>query len=182
MRKKQILFIVEVSIFSALGLILDLVCGMYCAPMWLNGGSISLAFIPIFIMGYKYGLKGGLLTGLIVGTIQILWSKYLITLPQILLDYVVPNVVLGLVGLVNKPVKSNNRIISSLYICGSILVVCLLRLTSLTLSGILYWETGFVASIIYNGSYTAVSTGICLVLTVLLINFTSNKFLVKERN
>lgn len=180
MRKKQIKFIIEVSIFSALGLVLDLVCGMYCAPVWLNGGSISLAFIPIFIMGYRHGLKGGLLTGFLVGTLQILWSKYLLSLPQVLLDYVIPNVVLGLVGLVHKQVKNNNRLISSIYITISIIFVCLLRLTSLTLSGMWFWETGFIASVIYNGSYTLVSTGICLVLTLILINFTANKLLKTE--
>ena len=179
MRRKQILFIVEVSIFSALGLILDLVCGIYCAPVWLNGGSITFAFIPIFIMGYRHGLKGGLLTGFLVGVIQILWSKYLITLPQILMDYVIPNVVLGLVGIVHKQVRDNNRIISSLYVTLSIIIVCMLRMLSLTLSGVWFWETGFIASIIYNGSYTLVSTGICLILTVIIINFTSNKILNK---
>lgn len=176
MRRKKILFIVEVSIFAALGLILDLICGMYCSPIWLNGGSITFAFIPIFIVGFRHGLKGGLLTGFLIGVIQILWSKYLITLPQILLDYVIPNVVLGLVGIIHKQIKTNNKLISSIYISLSIIVVSLLRLTSLTLSGIWFWNTGFIASIIYNGSYTMVSAGICLVITLILFNFTSHKF------
>ena len=51
MRKQLIRFIAEVSIFTALGLVLDFVAGLISATIWKNGGSITLAMVPIIIMG-----------------------------------------------------------------------------------------------------------------------------------
>ena len=49
MRKQLIRFIAEVSIFTALGLVLDFVAGLISAAIWKNGGSITLAMVPIII-------------------------------------------------------------------------------------------------------------------------------------
>lgn len=179
MRKQLIRFIAEVSIFTALGLVLDFVAGLISAAIWKNGGSITLAMVPIIIMGYKYGLKGGLTTGLLIGTIQLFWSEYLITVPQVLLDYIVPNVVIGLVGAVAKPVQNTKGIIQILIIVGSIFVVCALRLASLVASGVLYWEAGFVYSITYNGTYTSISMVICMVVVIVLMNTLPKKYLTE---
>lgn len=170
MRKKQIMFIAEVSIFAALGLVFDFLAGLYSGVIWPNGGSITLAFVPIFIMGYRNGLKGGLLTGLLVGTIQLFWSGYMLNFFQVVLDYVLPNVVLGLVGIVSKQVIGEKSIKQALFVAVSILVVCFIRFASLTISGMVYWETGFWASVVYNGGYTLISTIACLIVTVLIIN------------
>lgn len=182
MRKKLILiiFIAEVSIFTALGLVLDFVAGLISAAIWTNGGSITLAMVPIIIMGYKYGLKGGLTTGLLIGTIQLFWSEYLITVPQVLLDYIVPNVVIGLVGAVAKPVQNTKGIIQILIIIGSIFVVCALRLASLVVSGMLYWEAGFGYSITYNGTYTSISMAICMVVVIVLMKKLPKKYLTNN--
>ena len=169
MRKKQIYFIAEVSIFAALGLIFDFLAGLYSAVIWPNGGSITLAFVPIFIIGYRHGLKGGLLTGLLVGTLQLFWSGYMLNFFQVMLDYVLPNVLLGLVGVVSKQVKESTSWKTVLFVSISIIVTCFLRFCSLTLSGMIYWETGFVASVIYNGGYTLISMLVSLVVTPLLI-------------
>lgn len=170
MRKKQIQFIAEVSIFAALALVFDFLAGLYSAIIWPNGGSITLAFIPIFIMGYRNGLKGGLLCGLLVGTIQLMWSSYMLNFGQVLLDYVLPNVVLGLVGIVSTKVKEAKIIQLWLIVSLSILATCFLRFSLLTISGIVYWETGFWASVIYNGGYTLISMIISIILTPLIVN------------
>ena len=126
MRKKQIYFIAEVSIFAALGLIFDFLAGLYSAVIWPNGGSITLAFVPIFIIGYRHGLKGGLLTGLLVGTLQLFWSGYMLNFFQVMLDYVLPNVLLGLVGVVSKQVKESTSWKMVLFVSVSIIVTCFL--------------------------------------------------------
>ena len=169
MRKKQIQFIAEVSIFAALALIFDFLAGFYSAVIWPNGGSITLAFIPIFIMGYRNGLKGGLLCGLLVGTIQLMWSSYMLNVMQVVLDYIIPNVVLGIVGLVSKEVKEANTTKLWIVVTLSIFAATFLRFTSLTISGIVYWETGFIASVIYNGGYTLISMVASILLTPILV-------------
>lgn len=169
MRKKQIQFIAEVGIFAALALVFDFLAGFYSAVIWPNGGSITLAFIPIFIMGYRNGLKGGLICGLLVGTIQLMWSSYLLNVGQVLLDYVLPNVILGIVGLVSKQVKTANTVKLWIVVPISIFIACFIRFIFLTISGIVYWETGFFASVIYNGGYTLISTIVSIILTPLLV-------------
>lgn len=62
-------FMTEVAMMTALGIILDYLAGVFSIKLWPNGGSISIAMIPILLMGFRYGLKGGLLTGFLVGTI-----------------------------------------------------------------------------------------------------------------
>ncbi|AYW48603.1 hypothetical protein C7K38_09620 [Tetragenococcus osmophilus] len=46
----KVLFLVEVALFVALGVILDL----FSFRAWLQGGSISLQMVPIFIMSYRW--------------------------------------------------------------------------------------------------------------------------------
>lgn len=176
--RKQILFIVEVSIFSALGLVLDFLAGLYSGYIWPNGGSITIAFVPIFIMAYKYGIKGGLLTGLIIGTIQLLWSSHLINFFQIMLDYIIPNVVLGLVGIKSQKYLHTKTTVKNIYISISILIVSALRLISLVISGVVYWNTPFIASILYNGPFTLFSCIASIIVTIILLNtLFKNKFL-----
>lgn len=179
MRKKLIRFVAEVSIFTALGLVLDFVAGLISVPLWKDGGSITLAMVPIIIMGYKYGLKGGLTTGLLIGTIQLFWSKYLITVPQVFLDYIIPNLVIGLVGAVSKPINNTKGVIQILIIIGSIFVVCALRLTSLVASGILYWQAGFAYSITYNGTYTCASMVVSMIIVIVLMKTLPKKYLTE---
>ncbi len=179
MRKNQIKFIAEVSIFAALGLILDLVASLISVPLWQNGGSITIAFVPTIIMGYKYGLKGGLLTGLLIGVIQLLWSSYLITVPQVLLDYVLPNLVIGFVGEFRNKVKSTTGLKRIIFIAVPILLVCSLRLLCLVLSGVLYWEAGIIYSIVYNGTYTYLSAFASIIVVLLLLKFLPIKYMTE---
>ncbi|MFN3367515.1 MAG: energy-coupled thiamine transporter ThiT, partial [Exiguobacterium mexicanum] len=75
--------LIEISLFAALGLIFDLLIP-FRMP---QGGSVSLAMLPIFVMAYRHGLKGGLATGALVGTLQLLFGAYIFTPVQFLLDY-----------------------------------------------------------------------------------------------
>lgn len=179
MRKQMVRFMVEIAIYTALSLVLELLCSNFLGFAWLNGGSISIACIPIFVAGYKYGLKGGLLCGLLVGVIQLFWSKYLLNPIQVSLDYVIPNVVAGLVGLVGNVVANtnNSKVKRVVYIAISIALVFILRILSTTISGILYWETPFWASLSYNASYDSLS---CLIDIILVIPLVFNSFIMKK--
>ena len=139
-RKKVINFIIEVSVLSALGLVLDLASGLLSGWLWPNGGSISLAMICIFIASYRHGLKGGLLTGFLVGTIQIIWAggSYLIHPVQVLLDYPLPYMCVGLSGIFSKQVMTPN-LKQLIFISLSIFIGCFFRLVCHVLSGMFYW-------------------------------------------
>lgn len=168
-KKEKVRMIATIAIFTALALALDWVAGLYSAPFWSKGGSISIAMVPIFIMGYHYGVKGGLITGLLVGCIQILWG-YVLGFGQVCLDYIFPYTVLGLVGLFSNIVKNSKGMKKVLYIVIPIIVVCVIRTISHVLSGMIYFETPFWGSLLYNGPFMLISTPICIIITVIVVN------------
>ena len=177
MKNKKTRMIVEIAIFTALGLALDFVAGLYSAPFWQNGGSISIAMVPIFILGYRYGVKGGLTTGFLIGSIQILWG-YILGFGQVCLDYILPYTVLGLVGITSVIVNNSKGLKQVLWISIPIIIVCVLRTLMHVLSGVIYFETPFWGSLIYNGPFMAISTPLCIIVTVVLVN--RMKFIFKE--
>jgi len=70
--KSRTLFIVEIAIFAALGFIFDLISNALSISLWPQGGSVSIAMVPVFLMAYRWGVKGGVITGLLLGMLQIL--------------------------------------------------------------------------------------------------------------
>jgi len=168
MKNKTTRMIAEIAIYAALGLALDFVAGLYSAPFWSQGGSISIAMVAIFIAGYRYGVAGGLITGFLVGTIQILWG-YVLGFGQVMLDYIFPYTILGLVGIFANRANNTKGLTQVLWIALPILGVCVVRTLSHVLSGVIYFETPFWASLLYNGPFMAISTPICIVVTVILV-------------
>lgn len=174
-RTKRILFVTELAIFTALGIVFDYVCGLFGGISWANGGSVSIAMVPIFLMSYKHGLKGGLLIGLLVGSIQILWG-YMVHPVQVLLDYTLAYGVLGLAGIA-KRFFSENNFKNNIVIIVSILIVCFLRLICHVISGVVFYSTPFWGSVAYNASFIILSTPLCIILTCILYRLLKNNYL-----
>lgn len=64
------------------------------------GGSITLlSMLFICLIGYWYGLKIGLITSIAYAFLQLIIDPYIISLPQMLLDYIFAFGALGLSGL-----------------------------------------------------------------------------------
>ena len=71
--------IAEIAIFSAIGVIIDYLCGQFFRFMPM-GGSLNITCLVIFIISYRRGLKSGLLCGLIISVSQMFTnSLYVIT-------------------------------------------------------------------------------------------------------
>lgn len=174
-RTKSILFVTELAIFTALGIVFDYVCGLFGGISWANGGSVSIAMVPIFLMSYKHGLKGGLLIGLLVGSIQILWG-YMVHPVQVLLDYTLAYGVLGLAGIAKRFFTENN-LKNNIVIIVSILIVCFLRLICHVISGVVFYSTPFWGSVAYNASFIILSTPLCIILTCILYRLLKNNYL-----
>ena len=99
MSSKRTLFFIEVAIFTALAMTLDIIPFLKF-KLWPAGGSISLAMIPVFIVAFRWGLKGGLLSGFLWGMLQIaLGQAYIINFWQGLIEYGLAFTVLGFAGL-----------------------------------------------------------------------------------
>ena len=169
MENKKTRMIVEIAIFAALGLTFDFIAGLYSSPFWSKGGSISIAMVPIFICSYRYGIKGGLISGFLIGSIQILWG-YVLGVGQVFLDYILPYTLLGLTGFFSKLVNSKKGTRQILWITIPVIIVCVIRTLLHVLSGVIYFETPFWASLAYNGPFMAISTPLCIIITVILVN------------
>lgn len=143
----------------ALGMITSFL-KLFEAPM---GGSVTL-FSMLFIccIGYWYGLRAGLMTGVAYGLLQLISDPYIISLPQMITDYLLAFGALGLSGLFcNK----KNGLIKG-YIAGVIGRYFFAFLSGLIFFGSYAEGTGMSApvySLAYNGAYLGLEALITLI-------------------
>lgn len=152
-------------VYSALGIALALVTSyikLWEMPM---GGSVTLlSMLFVCLIGYWFGLKYGLITGIAFGLLQFIIDPYMLSIPQVILDYPLAFGALGLSGLFcNK--KFGLQIGYIIGVVG--------RFVCSTLSGVIFFAdyapegmNPWVYSIAYQGSYI----GSELVLTLIIIS------------
>ncbi|PKR86651.1 energy-coupled thiamine transporter ThiT [Heyndrickxia camelliae] len=182
--KTKTLFLVEVAVLGALAYLLDLVSGIICQAIWPEGGSVTLAMIPVFIMAFRWGVKGGLLTGFILGLLQFITGfAKIYTLTQGILDYFVAFTVIGFAGLfankIRNALESSKKGTWITYSIIGILIGSLLRYIVHFYTGIVFFGTYAPAgqpvvlySFLYNGGYMLPSfiLSVILVLFILIIS------------
>jgi thiamine transporter len=89
--------IAEMGIAVALGTALSYASKLL--PHMPMGGTLALGIIPVFYIALKWGLGDGLIAGLALGIITMATDWYFVHPAQILLDYPLPGLALGLAGL-----------------------------------------------------------------------------------
>lgn len=113
------LMLVEIAILTTLAFLLDTIPGLQFT-IWPQGGSVSFAMIPVFIIAFRWGLKAGLASGLIFGVLDLLFGGTVVHWLQGLLDYIVAFVGLGVAGVfasgIRKNGLSNNDSYKSVYV------------------------------------------------------------------
>jgi thiamine transporter len=163
MNSKRTLFLIEVAIMSALALLLDIIPFLKFA-IWPQGGSVSFAMIPIFIVAFRWGLKGGLLAGFLLGALQLVFGPTIFTPLQAFLDYIVAFTGLGLAGLFSNPVKkalNNGKAVQGfVYLTLGVLIGAGIRFLAHFTGGIVFFgeyapagQPVWLYSLLYNGSY-----------------------------
>lgn len=155
--------------FSALAISLAYVlsfCKIIKMPM---GGSVTLlSMLCITLVGYWFGIGAGLTAAIAYGIFQIVQDPYIISLPQMFVDYIFAFGALGLSGLFSK--CKNNLMIIPAYLVG-----VLGRYFFAFLSGWIFFgmyapdnfNSAVVYSLCYNGAYLGLEAAITVV--VLLI-------------
>lgn len=176
MKNKKLKFYCEVAVYAAIGIVFDLIAGII-PKFWPNGGSLSIAMLPVFLMGYRYKLKGSLLTGLIIGCVQLIYASYLLNFFQIMLDYVLAYTVVGFCSIFLYHIENKKIITKIIFSSLGVLLGVFLRLLLTTLSGYLFWETAWWPSFTYNLTYLLPSSILCLIIMIILINTLPNKYL-----
>ena len=127
------------------------------------GGSVTLfSMFFVTLIGYWYGPTVGLMAGVAYGLLQMILDPYIVSIPQMLIDYPFAFGALGLAGFFSE--KKNGMIIG--YI-----VSVLGRFVFSVLSGVIFFGmyapegmSPFVYSVTYNGSYLAAEAAITLIL------------------
>ena len=87
-------------VFCAMGMALAMVTSnlkIWRMPM---GGSVTLlSMLFISLIGYWYGLRTGILTAVAYGRLQLSLDPYIISLPQLFIDYIFAFGALGMSGI-----------------------------------------------------------------------------------
>lgn len=157
---KQLVF----SAMAIAGAMVTSYIKLFEAPM---GGSVTLfSMLFICLIGYWYGLRAGLMTAVAYGFLQLISDPYIISFPQMLVDYIFAFGALGLSGLFSK---SKNGLIKG-YLAG-----ILGRYVFAFLSGMIFfgiyaadWNLSApVYSLLYNGSYIGAEAILTLIVLAL---------------
>lgn len=151
--------------FSAIAIALATVTSMFKIIDMPMGGSVTLfSMLFICLIGYWYGLGGGLMAAISYGLLQLIIDPYIISVPQLLIDYICAFGALGLSGLMRN--KKNGLPLG--YLIG-----VFGRFIFSVLSGIIFFGTyapesmgPWIYSICYNGAYL----GLEAVLTIIVIS------------
>lgn len=165
-KDKKSHFSVKQLVFAAMCVTLAMLTSMvkfFNLPM---GGSVTL-FSMFFItfVGYLYGLRAGLTAALAYGLLQLIAGPYIISIPQLVCDYILAFGALGLSGLFHN--KKHGMIKG--YLLG-----IFGRLVFAVLSGVIffgqyaadYGMAPFTYSLAYNGIYIGAEG----ILTIILIS------------
>ena len=162
--KKQ--FSAKQLAFSAMAIALATVTSIIKLWKMPMGGSVTLfSMLFIVLIGYWYGTGAGLTTALAYGILQLVLDPYIISLPQMLIDYIFAFGALGLSGLVSK---SKNGLLKG-YIIG-----VLGRYAFAFLSGWIFFATYmpefFNSAAIYSLAYNGAYLGVEAVITIILLS------------
>lgn len=142
--------------FSAMGIALATVLSFVKLFPMPFGGEVTLcSLLVISLIGYWFGLGPGIASSIACGLLQIIISPYIISLPQMILDYVLAYGALGLSGLFHK--KTGKYSLLCAY-----LTAIIGKLFFAWLSGVVFFaycagDAGYnsvaLYSFVYNGSY-----------------------------
>lgn len=130
------------------------------------GGAITLfSMFFICLIGYWFGLRAGVLTGTAFGLLQLIIDPYIVSIPQMCLDYFLAFGALGLSGLL---ANRKHGLITG-YILG-----VLGRYFFSFLSGVVFFAAyapenmhPFIYSAAYNGSFLGAEAAITICLLTL---------------
>ena len=128
------------------------------------GGSVTLAsMLPLLWYSNKFGVKNGLIAGAAYGLLQLIQKPEIYHWVQVLLDYPLAFMMLGLAGSVKNLQLGSVIGVAGRWVCH-------------ILSGAIFfaewvpegWSNAWVYSAAYNGAYLLVDLIICIVLSFVL--------------
>ncbi len=164
--KKTLLPLTETAILIALAAVLELVFKNFLILKMPQGGSVSIAMLPIMLVGFRHGVRYGFAAGLCFAVINFIFDGLVWHWGSIIFDYLLAFVLLGVTGFFKN--KANKY---WFFLLG-ILLACTLRYLMHSFSGVLFFgeyapekyqnAVWLYSFIIYNLGYNAVSTALSM--------------------
>lgn len=188
-KKSNTLFIVEVAIFTALAFLLDYLANILSFKIWPQGGAVSIAMVPIFIIAFRWGVKGGVLSGFLLGLLQfILGFSQIYTIVQGIIDYFFAFTAVGLAGVfaakVKNAVKENKKGKWMSYVVLGTFLGSALRYICHFISGVAFFgsyapkgQPVAVYSLLYNGTYMLPSFILSAIVVIFVISAAPKKMI-----
>ena len=118
------------------------------------GGSVTLlSMLVITLPAWIYGFKTGTLTGFLYGMVQFALGPTVISIPQVILDYVLAFTVMGVAGLIKN--KKNSLVKGYSLAVVARWVIATLAGLAWVAAGTTAWEgwNPILYSMVYNGAY-----------------------------
>lgn len=146
--------LVEAAIMIALTAVTEIIFTNLNIAIFPNGGSISIAALPIMIFSLRHGWKYGMVVGTIFGLFQFIlpMGVYFLTPVQYLFDYVLPYTALGFMGF--------TKVFTTKVVTLNAVITMLFKYASHVIAGFVFWgeyaPEGFSAlswSFYYNATY-----------------------------
>lgn len=152
--------IMQLGLMIALTVILHMI-RLYHLP---QGGSITLGgMLPLLLVAFCYGPAVGFLTGFCYGLLNLIQDPFILSPLQVLFDYPLPFMVLGLAGFFVK----------NIYLGATVGITC--RFICHFISGVVFFGSYvpngtsiYWYSLIFNASYLLPELIICLILLKVL--------------
>ena len=139
--------------FSAMAMALAMVTSMIKLIDMPMGGSVTLcSMLFICLTGYMLGLRGGLLSAVAYGFLQLVVDPYIISIPQMLTDYLLAFGALGLSGVFSN--KKHGLVLGYLLgVLGRYFFTFLSGMIFFGSYGSSFHMSAPVYSLVYNGAY-----------------------------
>lgn len=154
-------------VFSAMAVALAMVTSMIKIIDMPMGGSVTLcSMLFICLIGYLFGLRTGLTAAIAYGFLQLIIDPYIISIPQMLTDYIFAFGALGLSGICSG---KKHGLVSG-YLLGVIGRYFFAFLSGMIFFGSYassYNMSAFAYSLVYNGAYLGLEALITVVLLIL---------------
>ena len=155
----------ETAMLIGLAIILDLPFLKF--RVGINGGSVSLTMVPLFVLALRVGpIKSFIYIALVYCFLECLIDgEPAYSLP---FDYCLAYGSIALAGCFRKSILTDKVTLKGIVILSlSVVLCCALRILSSSISSVLFYEVSYWAGIIYNATY--IGPACLLTLIVLLV-------------
>jgi len=169
MRDVRVRIIAEIGLAVALAIAINAVFSLLLPFRMPFGGSLSLIMLPIVLMALMRGPVVGSVVGVLVGFSDLMFDPFVISIPQMLLDYPIAYGVVGLAGLFAlQPGRAQNSSLAAQpsiakmigFAVAGTAIGGLARLLAHVLSGVIFFaqyadelQNVWAYSVIYNATF-----------------------------